>query len=277
MRTCSLPLIILIAALFTGITPAGAAEKQLKAKIHTTLGVIEVRLFHEKTPMTVANFVTLARKGFYNGIIFHRVIPGFMIQTGDPKGTGMGGPGYSFKDEFHKDLKHSKLGILSMANSGPNTNGSQFFITVAPTPHLDNRHSVFGEVVKGYEIAEKISKVKANNTRPAKDVAMTKIEIVGDWYKPVKVEQIKKLGQAELRKLSEKTARRLLDKITESEDYGPLKLLTFEFGRSRGSLIQVEWKAEFRKKPDTKIVLVGEAKGGAFQLNQFQFINATGR
>lgn len=119
----------------------------MKATIKTNKGEIHLNLFEEKTPVTVANFVNLANRGFYNGLKFHRVIEQFMIQGGCPRGTGTGGPGYNFKDEFDATLRHSKPGILSMANSGPNSNGSQFFITHVPTPWLDGKHSVFGEVV----------------------------------------------------------------------------------------------------------------------------------
>ena len=117
------------------------------ATIKTNHGDIRLKLHDDKAPKTVANFEKLANDGFYDGLKFHRVIPDFMIQAGCPEGTGTGGPGYKFDDEFHKDLKHDKPGILSMANSGPNTNGSQFFITHVPTPWLDNKHSVFGEVL----------------------------------------------------------------------------------------------------------------------------------
>jgi len=123
------------------------ADSTLTAVIHTTKGDIRLRLFPDKAPLTVLNFVNLSSKGFYNGLSFHRVISDFMIQGGCPLGTGTGGPGYRFKDEFSPDLRHDKPGILSMANAGPNTNGSQFFITHVPTPWLDNHHSVFGAVM----------------------------------------------------------------------------------------------------------------------------------
>jgi len=123
------------------------ADSTLTAVIHTTKGDIRLRLFPDKAPLTVLNFVNLSSKGFYNGLSFHRVISNFMIQGGCPLGTGTGGPGYRFKDEFSPELRHDKPGILSMANAGPNTNGSQFFITHVPTPWLDNHHSVFGAVV----------------------------------------------------------------------------------------------------------------------------------
>ncbi|MGB9593450.1 MAG: peptidylprolyl isomerase [Anaerolineae bacterium] len=126
--------------------------KQYFAVLKTEKGDIRIQLFADKAPKTVNNFVFLARQGFYDNTTFHRVIPGFMAQGGDPTGTGAGGPGYRFADEFHPDLKHDSEGILSMANAGPNTNGSQFFITYAPQPHLDGRHSVFGKVVSGMDV-----------------------------------------------------------------------------------------------------------------------------
>jgi peptidyl-prolyl cis-trans isomerase B (cyclophilin B) len=135
-----------------------AAVKDIKVVLKTTKGDIEGTLFASKVPMTAANFLNLAKKGYYDGLTFHRVIAGFMIQGGDPLGTGTGGPGYKFGDEFSPSLKHSKPGIFSMANAGPGTNGSQFFITHVPTPHLDGKHSVFGEVTKGQDVVDKIEK-----------------------------------------------------------------------------------------------------------------------
>jgi cyclophilin family peptidyl-prolyl cis-trans isomerase len=126
------------------------------AEIETNLGKITIELFAKEAPDTVKNFVTLAEKGYYDGVVFHRVIPGFMIQGGDPTGTGRGGPGYTIPDEFHPKLRHSKAGILSMANAGPDTGGSQFFITLAPTPHLDDHHAIFGQVIEGHDVVKKI-------------------------------------------------------------------------------------------------------------------------
>ena len=153
------------------------------ALFDTTEGKFKIKLFADKAPKTVENFVGIAEgaktgKRFYDGLIFHRVIPNFMIQGGCPQGTGTGGPGYKFADEFHPSLRHSKKGILSMANSGPNTNGSQFFITMAETSWLDNKHAVFGEVVEGYDVVEKISKVPKNSSdRPSKDVKINSVTI----------------------------------------------------------------------------------------------------
>ncbi len=136
---------------------APAKVTDIKIKITTSKGDIEGTIFASKVPMTAANYLNLAKRGFYNGLTFHRVIPNFMIQGGDPEGRGTGGPGYKFGDEFDATLKHSKPGIFSMANSGPGTNGSQFFITHVPTAWLDGKHSVFGEVTKGLDVVNKIA------------------------------------------------------------------------------------------------------------------------
>ncbi len=156
-------------------------ESMTVAIIQTNMGTIELELFADKTPKTVENFVGLANKGYYNGVIFHRVIDNFMIQGGDPTGTGRGGQslwGGKFEDEFVPELKHDSEGILSMANAGPNTNGSQFFITLVPTPWLDGRHTVFGKVIKGMDVVKAIGKVPRNQQdRPLKDVVMEKVTI----------------------------------------------------------------------------------------------------
>ena len=176
----------------------------LFADIETTKGHIVVKLNYKEVPTTVANFVTLAEgknnfvkveykgKPFYNGTIFHRVIDGFMIQGGDPTGTGMGDPGYRFEDEFVPSLKHSKKGILSMANSGPNTNGSQFFITQVPTAHLDGRHTVFGETVKGEEVIDAIAKAPRNGQdRPNEDIKIKNITIIANGKDAQKFDAVK--------------------------------------------------------------------------------------
>ena len=163
------------------------------AHFETTLGNFTAELFEDKTPKTVANFTGLAegtrewthpktrekqQTPYYDGIIFHRVIQGFVIQGGDPLGQGYGGPGYQFEDEFHPDLRHDRVGILSMANAGPNTNGSQFFITLGPTPHLDRKHSVFGAVIQGLDVVKKIGSVAVDrNDRPTTPVVMNKVTI----------------------------------------------------------------------------------------------------
>lgn len=149
------------------------------AVFDTNMGEFEVELFEDKTPITTKNFIDLAQEGFYDGVIFHRVIDGFMIQGGDPTGTGMGGPGYTIEDEFTPELTHESEGILSMANTGrPHTGGSQFFITLAATPWLDGHHTVFGKVIKGMEVVREIGHVKTGpQDRPVHDVVINKITI----------------------------------------------------------------------------------------------------
>jgi len=152
-------------------------DKDYYATFRTEKGSIRIRLFADKAPQTVNNFVFLAREGFFDGTTFHRVIKDFMVQGGDPTGTGTGGPGYRIRDEFHPDLKHDKPGILSMANAGPNTGGSQFFITHAPTPWLDERHAVFGEVVEGMELVYAIrGRDPQLDAEPGDRVEMVEIE-----------------------------------------------------------------------------------------------------
>src|SRR6266536_2876463 len=194
-------LLIAVLSFGTSITFAGEAQDKkgpVYATLKTSMGDIVIQLFEDKAPKTVANFVDLAsgtkewtdpktgtkvKRPLYNGTIFHRVIPGFMIQGGDPLGNGRGGAGYNFEEEFHPDLRHNKAGILSMANAGPNTNGSQFFITHQATPNLDGRHSVFGEVVKGQEVVVAIGNVSRDpRDRPIKDVVIKEIVITRGSY-----------------------------------------------------------------------------------------------
>jgi peptidyl-prolyl cis-trans isomerase A (cyclophilin A) len=166
---------------------------ELTATLHTTEGDIEIRLFEEHVPRTVENFVGLATGDrewedpetsetrtdpLYDGILFHRIIDGFMIQTGDPTGTGRGGPGYTFDDEFHPELRHDSAGVLSMANRGPDTNGSQFFITLDAQPHLDDKHAVFGEVADGMDVVEAIASVPTDgNDRPTTEVRLESVTV----------------------------------------------------------------------------------------------------
>lgn len=153
--------------------------KQNLVLLETTMGNMKIKLYDDKAPMTAKNFRDLVQKGFYDGTVFHRVIKNFMIQGGDPEGTGMGGPGYEIKDEFGPGLKHDRKGILSMANAGPNTGGSQFFITLVPTPWLDGKHAIFGEVVEGVDVLEKIGNTPTSaGDRPKTEVKIIKASIV---------------------------------------------------------------------------------------------------
>jgi len=166
-------------AAFVPKMPA-AKGKRTRARIETSMGAIEVILFDDLTPATVKNFLDLTKKGFYKNMIFHRVIKDFMIQTGDPMGTGRGGPGYKFDSEVVPDLRHSQPGVLAMANSGPNTNGSQFYITARATPHLDGGYSIFGQVVKGMDVVMAIDSVKTSpEDRPLAPVEFREVVILG--------------------------------------------------------------------------------------------------
>lgn len=150
-----------------------------KVRLKTNYGDIVAEMFEDKAPKTTGNFIDLVEKGFYNGVIFHRVIDGFMIQGGDPTGTGMGGPGYKIADEFGEGLAHDGEGYFSMANAGPNTGGSQFFITLAATPWLNGHHAIFGKVVEGMDVVKKIGKAKTDyQDRPVEEVVMESVEVV---------------------------------------------------------------------------------------------------
>jgi len=150
------------------------------ANVQTNQGSFTIELLEDRAPKTAQNFIDLAEKGFYDGIIFHRVIPGFMIQGGDPTGTGRGGPGYTIPDEFHPELRHTEDGFLSMANSGPNTGGSQFFITLDATPWLDGKHAIFGKVVDGLDVVQSIgSTATGPGDRPLEEVVMESVKIEG--------------------------------------------------------------------------------------------------
>ena len=152
-------------------------SKDYSAVIKTSCGTIELELFADQTPVTVNNFVTLARDGFYDGLTFHRVVAGFMNQTGDPKGDGTGGPGYQFEDEIVDELVFDQPGLLAMANAGPGTNGSQFFITVAPAEHLNGLHTIFGRVSKGMDVVEEINALGGQEGPPTETVYMEKVTI----------------------------------------------------------------------------------------------------
>ncbi len=156
-----------------------AAGPRTRVRFETTQGDFEVVLYDDLAPKTVANFLKLVGEGFYKGVVFHRVIPGFMIQGGDPEGTGRGGPGYTIQDEFTPLLRHSQPGVLSMANAGPNTGGSQFFITVGPQPHLDDKHAIFGQVVSGLDAVVRISTVETGpGNRPVTPVVINDIKVL---------------------------------------------------------------------------------------------------
>ena len=194
MRNCMIKILGMFAIVaFTSIALNGEvmADGKIEVVIETTKGTIKGELYGDKVPQTVANFVNLASRGYYDGIVFHRVIDDFMIQTGDPEGSGRGGPGYKFGDEFDPTLKHDGPGIFSMANAGPGTNGSQFFITHKDTPWLDGRHSVFGRVTAGQDIVDKIAQgdkmTKVTVSGDVKGVLTKQAAKITDWNKVLDV------------------------------------------------------------------------------------------
>ena len=175
-------LVVLVGVCASGCAKAADKEAKManpKVKFTTTLGTFTAEIYEDKVPKTAKNFLDLVNKGYYDGVIFHRVIANFMIQGGDPTGTGMGGPGYTIPDEFHPSLKHDGKGVLSMANAGPNTGGSQFFITLVPTPWLDGHHAIFGKIVEGQNVVDMIGVTQTDfRDRPLKKVVMEKVEVV---------------------------------------------------------------------------------------------------
>lgn len=225
---------IIALALFTTLMSCGDRypdlEDGLYAEFVTTMDTMVVKLHYDKTPVTVANFVLLAEgnhpmvdsifkgKKFYDSLIFHRVMDKFMIQGGDPAGTGSGSPGYRFGDEFDESLKHDKPGILSMANGGPGTNGSQFFITEVPTPWLDNKHTVFGEVVLGLDVQDSISNVKVGaGSRPEKNVVILELNIISKGFDARNFDALK-TWETELPKLEEKAKQKAEEARKKQEE-----------------------------------------------------------
>ena len=191
MKT-TIPTLAVLALAFAGLTGFNQAQEtktvsDINIVIKTSKGSIESVIYASKTPLNAANFLNLAKRGYYNGITFHRVIPDFMVQCGDPTGTGRGGPGYKFEDEIAPGLKHDHAGVFSMANAGPGTNGSQFFITHLPTPHLDGKHAIFGKVTKGQDVVNAIKqgdKIESIEIKDSTDVLFEKMkDRLTEWNK----------------------------------------------------------------------------------------------
>lgn len=256
---------------------ASVSQAAVIAKMTTSHGPIEITLFADKAPKTVSNFVELARKGYYDGVTFHRIVPGFVIQGGDPLGTGAGGPGYCFQDEIVPGLTHSKAGILSMANSGPDTNGSQFFITLAATPHLDRKHTVFGEVTAGMDTVTKIAATKSKelpqDPKAVQKIVIQKVEIVGD-FKPVAFAKVSELTSADLEKLLQPRVAELATSIGRSANAdrtGKFVKATMEQGRTKCAEAQAIFNLEYEKSAKAKLVIYGRTEGKGFEVSQLQW------
>lgn len=262
--------IFLLGSFFLGQV-SGAEAGDLSATLSTSAGIIEIKLLPEAAPKTVSNFVTLAQKGFFDGLIFHRIVPGVLIQTGDPRGNGSGGPGYCFADEFTSGLKHSKAGLVSMANTGAATNGSQFFVTLAAAPHLDQRHTIFAEVTKGMEVVTKIAQSELVGVKPVVDIKINKISIAGE-FKPVAFTKQRQLSDSELKTKLQTPVRQLLTGVAETLNLGALGDLKFRYVHSKCAESQVAFDASFAKASAAKLLLFGRVHGDdELVIEQFQF------
>lgn len=248
--------LILTLALLSSLAQA----KELGAKIQTELGVVELKLHADAAPKTVANFAALARAGFYDGQIFHRVLPGFAAQTGDPTGKGGGGPGYCFPDEFGAGLLHDKPGVVTMVNTAPGSNGSQFMIMLAAAPMLDGRNPVFGEVTSGLDVAQRV----------VVGTKIEKIEIVGDAELPLP-DKMPELTLAELKARAKGAVEKVLAGLGQTMGLGVLKAFEVEAARSRCAESQLTVSAEYEKKGGAKLLLYGKPEGDGYRVEQLQW------
>ena len=295
MKTKSIFLLLTVAiSLFSCKEEYPELEDGMYAEFNTSKGPVIAELYFEETPMTVANFVSLAEgnstmadstykdKKYYDGLIFHRVIDGFMIQGGDPTGTGSGGPGYKFPDEFVDSLSHSDKGMLSMANAGPGTNGSQFFITLGPVPQLNGKHSIFGKVVKGMDVIEAIGKVETGpRDRPVTDIVMNEVNIIRKG-KAAKNFEAPKAFQNELASIEEEkkaeTAKMQEMASKKSEEFQALEAKADSL--ENGLKIYFENKGEGEKPKNGQMVTVNYegyfADGTIFDTNDKELAQETG-
>ncbi len=259
MKTRSIFLLLTVAlSLFACNEEYPELEDGMYAEFNTSMGPIVAELYFEETPMTVASFVTLTEgtskmadstykgKKYYDGLVFHRIIDGFMIQGGDPTGTGSGGPGYKYPDEFVDSLSHDSKGVLSMANAGPGTNGSQFFITLAPVPQLDGRHTVFGKIVKGQDVVDSIGKVETGpRDKPLKDVVMNEVNIIrkGSAAKNFDAPKVFESELAEIEAEKEEEAKRM-------QEMAAKKASEFEALEAQADSLDSGVKIYFENKAD---------------------------
>lgn len=295
MKTKSIFLLLTIAmSLFACKEEYPELEDGMYAEFNTSLGPIVAELYFEETPMTVASFVSLAEgtskmadstykgKKYYDGIIFHRVIDGFMIQGGDPTGTGSGGPGYKYPDEFVDSLSHDAKGVLSMANAGPGTNGSQFFITLAPVQQLDGKHTVFGKIVKGQDVVDSIGKTETGpRDRPVKDVVMNEVNIIrkGKAAKDFEAPKVFETELANIEAEKEAEAKRIQEMADKRvEEFNELE--TEADSLDSGLKIYFETKGEGEKpKTGQKVMVLYEGyfeDGRVFDTNNKELAQEIG-
>ena len=252
--------LLLEALVVCAVWEPSAFADELKATLKTSLGDVELKLFPDKAPKTVSNFVELARAGFYDGKAFHRVMPGFSVQTGDPTGKGGGGPGYCFADEFGDGLFHDKPGVVSMVNTAPGSNGSQFLITLVPAKVLDRRSPIFGEVTSGLDVVQRI----------VVGTTLEKVEIVGD----VTLTPLDKVPELTLQQLREKVkpgVAKVLAGLGQTLHLGALESFELTEARSRCAESQVSITAEFEKAGGARLLLYGKSDGTTYEVEQLQW------
>ncbi len=261
-------------ALAAPATAPSSPPTPAKAVIKTSMGNIEVLLAVAKTPQAVSNFVSLAKKGFYNGQVFFRVVPGFLIQAGAPDGTNAGDPGYDIeKDTAHK-LKHDKPGIIAfVAGESGYIHGSQFVITLRAAPHLDRRQQIFGEVVSGLEVVQKISETPTRAAKPIKDVKINSIEITPADIALTNVKTHRLLQPQDIQQLTVTQANLLAQKFGEAQKLGALQKLTLVATAANGGKIQANYAAEFAERRTAKVIVYGRLdRKEEFRLQESQFM-----
>lgn len=261
MRKRTSPRKLLLEALLAcALGGSTAVAGELKATLTTSLGLIELRLFPDKAPKTVSNFVELARAGFYDGKIFHRVMPGFSVQTGDPTGKGGGGPGYCFADEFGEGLAHDKPGVVSMVNTAPGSNGSQFLITLVPAKMLDQRSPVFGEVTSGLDVVQRI----------VVGTTLDRVVIDGELTL-TPPEKTPELTLAQLREKAKPIVSRILEGLGHTMQLGALQGFDLTEARTRCAESQLAVTARFAKAKTARLILYGSSDGETYEVRQMQW------
>lgn len=276
MRSAVLLLTLLLLgphAAFANTPVAAAPQVTPKAKIKTSMGDIEVSLFAKQAPQAVANFVNLARQGFYNGALFFKVVPNFLIQTGDPEATGAGGPGYDIERDRGTKLMHNKPGMVSFVPGlNGHAHGSQFVIVLQPTPHLDKKNAAFGEVTMGLEIVEKIAATPTRAAQPIKDVKITAIEITPADLAVAPVTVHRRLQKADVQKLTEAQAIALAQNFGEAQKLGELKSIHLASTSHNGGKVQATYAVDYATRRGTKLILYGWIRREEFRLSETQFI-----
>ncbi len=263
----------LLSAAAAPTQPPASPTSQPRAVLKTSLGIIEINLLQKHAPQAVANFVSLARQGFYNGKTFFKVVPEFLLQSGDPENTGAGGPGYDIDRDKNKDNSHDRSGIVSMLpGEGGRIHGSQFAIILRPTPHLDKRNQIFGEVVAGLDIAKKIAAVPTRAAQPINAVTIESIDILPAEFKIGPYTTHRRLKAADYQKMTEAQAKNLASKLSEAQDLGEVQKITLTSAVPLLGKVQVTYDVDFAKRKASKLIVFGWVARQKFHLSEMQFI-----